>query len=212
MLRVFKVQSPMSVGAWTLVTFSSSASAAVFADWLLEQSGGAVPVKIVRNAAGMFAAATGLVMATYTGVLIGVTTIPAWSQNVSTLPVHFGASAVASAVSLLELKGHRQQALNSLGMAASLLETAIGADLERRDDPALEPLKHGPSGMLTRIGGVLSGPVPFALRLLGFRSRKARRAAAVSSLIGSLITRYAWIEAGKKSAQDPAIPLQLEGR
>src|SRR5262249_56735828 len=32
MLRVFKVRSPMSVGAWTLTAFGTFAAAAVFAD------------------------------------------------------------------------------------------------------------------------------------------------------------------------------------
>ena len=32
MLRVFKVQSPMSVGVWTLVAFSTASSSAAFAD------------------------------------------------------------------------------------------------------------------------------------------------------------------------------------
>jgi len=38
------------------------------------------------------------------------------------------------------------------------------------------------------------------LRLLGTRSKRARSAAAASALLGSLITRIAWVEAGKASA------------
>ena len=40
MLRVFKVQSPMSVGVWTLVAFSTAAGAAAFADLVDRSSGG----------------------------------------------------------------------------------------------------------------------------------------------------------------------------
>lgn len=64
-----------------------------------------------------------------------------------------------------------------------------------------------------RIGGLLSGPVPLVLRLLAANSKTAkslhlRRAAAVSSIAGSLITRTAWISAGKVSAKDPTLQLE----
>ncbi|MBI2835259.1 MAG: polysulfide reductase NrfD [Acidobacteria bacterium] len=113
MLRVFKIQSPMSVGSWTLAAFSSASAAAAFADWIDRQSGGALPVRLVGDAAEIIAAAPGLVISTYTGVLIGATAIPAWSKNVKILPFHFGASALGTAVSVLELLGHGQLALNA---------------------------------------------------------------------------------------------------
>ncbi|HEX2123862.1 MAG TPA: hypothetical protein VHL59_19715, partial [Thermoanaerobaculia bacterium] len=142
-----------------------------------------LPGKGLRDAASLVAAATGLVMATYTGVLIGATAIPVWKQNVRLLPVHFGASAFGSAVALLELRGHRNDALNSLALGASIFESL----------PAGAP----ESQALMRIAGALSGPVPLLFRLFG-----KRKAAAVSTLLGSLATRFAWLEAGKRSARD----------
>src|SRR5205085_6461222 len=117
MLRVFKPQSPMSVGVWTLVAFSTFASAAVFADELQRRTG--ARVTFVRDACGAAAALAGLGMSTYTGVLLGATAIPAWSQHVNMLPIHFAASAVASASSLLELCGHRHRALPLLASGAA---------------------------------------------------------------------------------------------
>jgi formate-dependent nitrite reductase membrane component NrfD len=200
MLRVFKVQSPMSVGAWTLVAFSNAAGAAAFADWIDRASGGRIPVRLIGNAAESLAAATGLVLSTYTGVLIGATAIPAWSENVRVLPLHFGASAVGSAVSILELLGHRDPALNLLGAGAAAVETLIGASLELSSSDALVPLKHDWSGGMVRAGGVLSGPLPLALRLIAGRSPSARKAAAISTLVGSLLTRVGWLAAGRESA------------
>ena len=84
MLRVFKPQSPMSVGVWTLTGFGGASTAAAL-----------VPFKPVRDVAALGAAATGLVMATYTGVLLGATAIPVWAKHKRTLPILFGASAVA---------------------------------------------------------------------------------------------------------------------
>ena len=89
MLRVFKPRSPMSVGAWTLAVFGGASTVAA-----------AGTGRLPRTAA-LLSAATGLVMATYTGVLIGATAIPVWAKHSRVLPIHFGASAVASAVALL---------------------------------------------------------------------------------------------------------------
>src|SRR5205807_319027 len=113
MLRVFKPQSAMSVGAWTVAAFGAFSTAAlVFAPF------------------NFLSAITGLAMATYTGVLVGATSIPAWSTHAALLPPHFGASALASAISLLELRGHDESALNALAFCAAAFETATCAMIE----------------------------------------------------------------------------------
>lgn len=203
MLRVFKIRSPMSVGAWTLVAFSNAAGAAAFADAVTRITRGRLPVKIVADASEAVAAATGLILSTYTGVLVGATAVPVWSRNISLLPVHFGASGLGTAVSLLELMGHSDPALNRIGIGAAAVETAIGWSIERRHDPALDPLKEGSSGTITRLGGWLSGPVPLVLRIAGRRSVGVRRVAAISTIAGSLLTRIGWLAAGKATAPAP---------
>ncbi len=201
MLRVFKLRSPMSIGAWTLVAFSNFAAAAAFADAARHASGGRLPVQVVGDAAEALSAATGLVLASYTGVLLGATAIPVWSRTVHLLPVHFAASGMNSAVAILELLGHHDPALNPLGIGAAAVETAMGIALESRRDPALDPVKKGWSGRVTRAGGVLSGPVPLLLRLLAPQSPAARQLAAVSTIVGSLLTRVGWVAAGRDSAR-----------
>jgi hypothetical protein len=208
MLRVFKVRSPMSVGVWTLVAFSQSASAAAFADFVDRKTQGRVPLKIVGNLAEVLSAATGLVLSTYTGVLVGATAVPVWSRNVHLLPIHFGASSVGAAVSVLELMGHRERALNRLAIGAAAVDTAIALALDRNEDPDLAALRHGRSGHMTRMGAVMCGPIPLALRLLAPRSRTARNIAALSTLTGSLVNRIGWIDAGRESARAP-VPFQL---
>jgi hypothetical protein len=212
MLRVFKPLSPMSMGAWTLSAFSSVSAAAAFGNLMQEKLGTSIAIKIVENAAGLLATATGLVMASYTGVLIGATVIPVWNENVGTLPQHFAASGLNSAVSILELLGHDDsRALNLLGISASCYEVAEGALLENKRHRVNEPLRKGWSGAIVRAGGVLSGPVPLALRLAYAVSgnKKLRRAAAWSSVAGSLLTRFGWVHAGRASARDHRIPLEL---
>lgn len=200
MLRVFKVQSPMSVGVWTLVAFSNAGVAATFADLIERRTGGHLVARVVRDAAEVVGAATGLVLSTYTGVLLGATAIPVWSKNATLLPVHFGASAVGSAVSMLELFGHHDRALNRLGIGTALVETGMAAHIETSDEPTLRDLRTGQAGTLLRAAGILSGPLPLLLRLVGGRAPGARRLAALSTIAGSLLTRVAWIEAGRSSA------------
>jgi hypothetical protein len=195
MLRVFKPQSAMSVGAWTLSIFGTATSGAVIAEML--------GMDRIGDASAFAAALSGLVMATYTGVLLGATAIPVWAAHAKTLPIHFGASALASATAILTLRGHDDQALNVLALAAAAFETYTGIEIESDRTIDSEPLHHGLTGTTIRIGGFFSGPLPLVLRLLGIRSKRARRAAAASALLGSLITRVAWIEAGKASAADP---------
>jgi polysulfide reductase-like protein len=191
MLRVFKLRSPMSVGAWTLVAFSNAAAAAAFADEAHRATRGRLPIEVVADAAGVLSAATGVVLSTYTGVLLGATAIPVWSRNVRLLPVYFGLSGLGAAVSLLELMGHRDRALNAIGIGAAAAETIV-------DFASDSPREAAP-------GAWLSGPIPLALRLFG--GRRGRQLAAVSTIAGSLLTRTGWLRAGGSggtdSRQDP---------
>jgi protein NrfD len=203
----------MSVGAWVLALFSSSSGAAAFAQ-LVDDRLDVGPIRVLGNVAEGFSAAMGLPLATYTGVLIGATAIPAWNHNIKTLPIHFGMSGLGAGVSVLELVGNDDSpALNLLGIGAAAVESYEGVHLEFRRDPQINrPLKHGPTGWTTRLGGVLSGPIPLALRLIATASgsRRLRRMAAWSSIAGSILTRVGWISAGHASARDWRIPLQIK--
>lgn len=216
MLRIFKLQSPMSVGSWTLMAFSSSSVAAAFLNrWHRHPHG--TTVRALQSASQFLSALSGAVISTYTGVLLGATAIPVWNQNAAVLPLHFAASGMGAAGALLELRGHESSALNTIGIATSICETVVGASIELRKNPALKPLKTGSSGWLTRIGGLLSGPVPLLFRLLALtgdkkQSRRYRKIAAVSSVAGSLATRIAWTKAGAVSTEDNALLLRGHSR
>jgi len=216
MLRVFKPQSPMSVGAWILAGFSASSTAVSVLDLRSHHSRlGSDGHSILQPTTQVFAALMGLGLSTYTGVLIGATAVPVWYENVGLLPYHFGASALGSAVGLLELAGHHSSdALGLLGIGAACAETVAEARIEIKSDRALKPLKSGKSGWLTRLGSILSGPVPLVLRLLAGRRSSARsdnlrRIAAASCVAGAVLTRAGWIAAGSASTKDAAVSLTL---
>jgi hypothetical protein len=67
---------------------------------------------------------------------------------------------------------------------------------------------------VTRLGGVLSGPVPASLRLLSLlpesdHGSRLRRWAALSAVAGSFLTRVGWIQAGHASTRDWRRPLEI---
>src|SRR4051794_21725461 len=82
MLRVFKPQSAMSMGAWILVGFGSCVVPGLIALELhtvhLFGGSGDLILGIVTDILVFGSAMFGMLLATYTGVLIGVSTIPAW--------------------------------------------------------------------------------------------------------------------------------------
>ena len=196
MLRVFKPQSPMSVGAWTLVVFSNAAAATILAD-VAQRRSQSRSLRVTERVVETIAAATGVVVATYTGVLLGATAIPVWARHAGLLPLHFGASGLGTAVSLLELMGHREMALRRLAIGAAAVEMLAGAVVEADWNGAAEPLKRGRSGRIARAGGALAGPLPLVLRLAGRRSSRARLLAAFATVVGAALTRVGWVAAGR---------------
>lgn len=127
MLRVFKPQSPMSVGVWTLLGFSTAAVATAFADFMRRRYGPSMPLTVLENAGQAASLAFGLPFSNYTGVLIGATAVPVWNRNAGDLPLHFAASGLGAAVGILEVMGHRKsRALQALGLGAAIFETWEG--------------------------------------------------------------------------------------
>jgi formate-dependent nitrite reductase membrane component NrfD len=203
MLRVFKHRSVMSMGAWILTGFGVCAVPGLIALELhVHQIFAGTLGQFLRVVAGIFiccAAISGSLLATYTGVLIGATAIPAWFLHRTQLPIHFGTAALGCAAALLELLGHRIAALNFLGFYAAGVETALliwlSVDKHGAADCAIHEHR---SGSLIRIGEVLNGPLALILRFFGLVPL-----AAISFLIGALVSRFGWIAVGRVSGSDP---------
>jgi polysulfide reductase-like protein len=203
MLRVFKHRSAMSMGAWILSLFGACAVPGLIALELhARQAFPGTLDQLLGLAADIFIFASaifGTLLATYTGVLIGATAIPAWFLHRTLLPIHFGTAGLGSAAAVLELLGHRIPALNFLGFYAATVELALliwlSIDKHGVADRAIH--EHG-SGWLIRIGEVLNGPLAIVLRLFGLVPF-----AALSFLIGALVSRFGWIWVGKVSGSDP---------
>jgi formate-dependent nitrite reductase membrane component NrfD len=203
MLRVFKHRSAMSMGAWILSAFGACAVPGLIALELhTHQIFPGRLDQLLRIGAGIFifgSAIFGTLLATYTGVLIGATAIPAWFLHRTLLPIHFGTAGLGCTAALLELLGHRISALNFIGLYAAAVETVLliwlSVDKHGAADRAIHEHR---SGWLIRIGEILNGPLALILRLFGIVPF-----AAISFLVGALVSRFGWIAVGKVSGSDP---------
>jgi hypothetical protein len=155
-------------------------------------------------------AVMGLLLAGYTGVLVGATAIPVWSQNHKLLPAHFLTSGLGGSAGILELAGFLIPATQLIGFAAAGIETLVGGVIELQRNKVNEPLHNGRSGWTMRIGGVLEGPVALLVRILWGSLPIGREVAAICFLLGALISRYAWVWAGRASAHDPEALFQQQ--
>lgn len=209
MLRVAKIQSPMSVGVWTLVAFSGCVFVGLVGNELILRGYMSPLIIGVRLAGELTGALTGLILAAYTGVLIGATANPVWSHNRRALPPHFLAAALGGAAGILELFGFFNRPTEIMGLIAAAVETLLGVHFEFSRLPVNTPLHRGKSAWAFRIAGAMAGPGALILRLLS-DSVPARRAAAICFLTGTLISRYAWIWAGVASARDPEALFQIQ--
>ena len=203
MLRVFKHRSPMSVGAWILSFFGGFAVPAWAIYELYYNQAFAPSIRLlVLIVAGVFiigAAIAGLGLATYTGVLIGATAIPAWFLHRVLLPIHFGTAGLGCAAAILELLGFQIRPLWMLGMLAAIIETLLWVWLEiDKHGAADRALREGGAGWLIRGGEIFSGPIAIILRLTNLVPL-----AAISFLLGALMSRFGWIGAGRVSGRDP---------
>jgi len=88
-----------------------------------------------------------------------------------------------------------------LGFAASGIETLIEIMLQVRKRPVDAPLHHGRSGRTLLVAGLLEGRRLLLGVFFGSLPRDATQ--RCNFLIGALLSRYAWIWAGRASASDP---------
>jgi formate-dependent nitrite reductase membrane component NrfD len=197
MLRVFKPTSPMSVGTWTLAAVSVAQMTAAGCE-----VAGAFPR--LRRTAQLAAAGLGPVMATYTGVLVSDTAVPAWVEARRELPALFAAGAATSAGAAAVLAGPDGSTgpARRLAVLGAVAELAAQWTMERRLGRLAEPYREGLSGRLARASTALtaSGAAGMAF---GGRRPGVTRVGAVAALTGATCARFAVLEAGRRSAADP---------
>jgi formate-dependent nitrite reductase membrane component NrfD len=203
MMRVFKPRSPMSMGAWCLAAFSSTAAAAVGADLIGRPR--------EASAFGGLTAALGTYLGSYTGVLLASTAVPVWARSRLFLPPIFvcTAAATGAAANRLVLAATGVPVGDPSRTALGMVETAaMGTELllstvnERRLGRFGTALDEGRANRLFETAK-WSVRVGLALRFARARGGPwTHHFASVLYLLGGLSFRFAWIEAGRNSAGD----------
>jgi hypothetical protein len=200
MLRVAKPTSPMSMGSWLLAAHSSLAGAAAASEVT-----GVAPV--LGAAAGAGSAVTGPLLATYAGVLLANTAVPAWHEAYRQLPFLFAGSAMASAgaaglAATALAPGRERVPAARLAVLGAVIDVAVSRDLERRGGLTAETYHQGGAGQMMRAAQWLM-PAGAIAALAAPRSRVAALAAAGLLAGGSLATRFGVFRAGPASVADP---------
>jgi hypothetical protein len=188
MLRVVKTRSPMSMGAWALTIFSSIGAGAVGADLIKRPR--------LARALGASNALVGGYLGSYTGVLLASTAVPVWARSRSFLGPIFVSTATATGASAVRLVcvGAPESTRTALGhvqaaaMAAELLLSEVNERRLKGHDTHDAKMKL--AKWLVRVG---------------LAAQASRRTGPLPSLIylaAGLLFRYAWVEAGFRSASD----------
>jgi formate-dependent nitrite reductase membrane component NrfD len=198
MLRVFKVTSPMNVGAWVLLVNGGASNTAA----VLELLGILKPVKLLAE---LVATLFGPPLATYTGVLLADTAIPVWHEGRHELPWLFGASAAASAgaAACIFLDPDDAGPARRLALGGVAAEGVVMHLMEFRLGETGEVYHRGAAGKLGWAAKLLAGG---GAALLATRGRRSRGAAALGGAMvcaGELCLRWSIYKAGFQSARDP---------
>lgn len=228
MLRTFKITSPMSVGSWILVGFSTGAglAAAGEADTL---TGHRLPLgplrgllRFAENAGGFLAGGLAPGLAAYTAVLLTNTATPTWSGAREHLPFVFAGSASLAAGGLAMITTHPAAAgpARRLALAGTAVEL-LAAELmrEQMDETEAEPLQEGEPGRLLSLsrGFAVAGGIGTLIAgraaARGWRGARALAATSGVALVASsALNRLGVFRAGMVSAKDPKYTVEPQRR
>jgi formate-dependent nitrite reductase membrane component NrfD len=198
MLRVFKPTSAMSMGSWTLVSYSTAAGLA----GALEVTGWFPRLRVLADAG---AAVFGFPMATYTGVLMADSAIPVWHEARKELPLVFAGSAAASAGAAATLLTPAEDATPArrLAIKGAFAELAATRAMEERLGEVGEVYEHGDAGAYGKAAKALTAAGGVLVQLGGRKRRWLTRAGCVALLAGSVCLRWSVYRAGFASSRDP---------
>ena len=217
MLRVAKHTSPMSIGTWILMSFSTFAGLGAVAQFGHDKLGW----RWLRNAAkavSLPAAVTGAGLSTYTASLLAATSTPLWAAQPEALSIRFGASSVAAsaaALSLGEPSPDIRRTLDTIAIAALAAEFAATyagrRDLEAKNVQDAAAGAWGRTEKTLALGLGVMLPLGFyaASRIDERRPGRVSTLASLAVLAGSAMFRISMLGAGAESARRPDVSFRF---
>lgn len=214
MLRVFKPRSMMNQGSWALAVMGLFSGIAAFAQALENLA----PRRLARLIVPLLRRVTwlGIVPAmfvgSYTGVLLTTTSVALWARNHLLMGPLFLSSALSTGLAAIHLatrllgrtereSEERIETAERIVLGAELAVT-VGSGLMLRG--FARPLLVGPLARTYQVGSIVLGLlVPLALLKWDKRPGPITVLGSALTLVGGLIMRFAIVEAGKQSADDP---------
>lgn len=216
MLRIAKRTSPMSIGTWILMGFSSFAGVGTAAEFL---SRFMPRLRVLARGVQVPGAAAGVGLATYTATLLSATSTPLWAAAPRALAVRFAASSMAAgaaALALLERGPPMRRRLQ--GIAAVALTTELAATrMAHRiyEETGVSDAHRSGWGRVERVGvtglGVLLplGLLAASACMKGRPGHRLGTIGAVATLAGSALLRVSIIGLGDVSARRPEVSLRF---
>jgi len=215
MLRVFKPSSPMNLGSWALLLHGAGATVTVMRmlaeEHRLPVVGALLRLMPERLLAGL-SIPSSFVLAGYTGVLLGTTSIPVWHQS-SLLGALFMSSSFSTGIAATNLLGtigsreneDDESELAGLGLTAGITEAALLVGYVATAGEAARPILKGEPALLLA-GAVGALAVATLLEATSLRAGHHRKTvsmlASVAALASGAMLRWAVVRAGRASATD----------
>jgi formate-dependent nitrite reductase membrane component NrfD len=221
MLRVLKLRSPLSTGTWILTSLGIltglNTARQVVEDGLVPEN--TLPGKLAllssNDVTQFLQGLDGMALGTYTGVLLSATAVPLWANADEAIAPLFlssafstGAAAISLAQAVSGVKADDLHRLDPVEQYAILAELASLGYAYFKLTP--EVRKHVIASPFTKsfLAAVWLGMLgPLILKFIspkkGLPGRLFAIIRSLMVLIGGFFLRYAVIEAGKATADDP---------
>lgn len=226
MLRVFKPQTPMNLGTWSILAYSGMSATEALRRYMedlghrLHPNRQSALVKVMNNPVVLFlhdAAGVpfALMVAGYTGVLLSCTSNPLWCKNpwlgplFSASAISNGAGAISLAMDLTTKTDGTESAAHSLlrkvDTAGHAAELACAAGFTRFAGKKAKPLLRGSmkKHYLFSIGGIVAAEILKHAPVRASMKKPVRMFATALGLAAGFSLRWAMVFGGHEAAADP---------
>ena len=220
----------MSVGTWGLTAFGIISALTTFLQVLEDASprhdrlsGGAQ--RWAWQALSVLGASSGFFVAGYTGVLLSATAVPLWSKRPALLGPLFlssamtsGAAAIAAASTFTGSESSvTDDALQTLETISTVAEGLLLVAWIVALGPTAKPFTDGRLASIVRYG-VVGGGMVLPLVITAACEQLPRRMHRPATLVSTALTlagvfalRYAVVEGGRRSADEPQATFEMTG-